>query len=99
MNVHEVTKMRTRLERAGNVAFYAEVLGADDWNRPTVRTAVFLVNVRREDLQRFRAMLKLLGCPPGSPITTSKTGTGTARIGVRVWGVFWVLLQTSYKDC
>ena len=69
MNVHEVTKMRTRLERAGNVAFYAEVPGADDWNRPTVRTAVFLVNVRREDLQRFRAMLKLLGPEMSSSVS------------------------------
>ena len=69
MNVHEVTKMRTRLERAGNVAFYAEVPETDDWNRPTVRTAVFLVNVRREDLQRFRAMLKLLGPEMSSSVS------------------------------
>ena len=60
LNVHEMMRLENRLNKIGRILFQGSLPGADDKYRPTIRSAIYLVAVRTEDFQRFKAMLKLL---------------------------------------
>ena len=60
LNVHELMRLETKLNKVGRVTLKIEVPGADEKYRPTIRSALFLVAVKQGDIQRFKAMLKLL---------------------------------------
>jgi len=69
LNVHEMMKLENRLNKIGRVLFQGSIPGADDKYRPTIRSAIYLVAVRTQDFQRFKAMLKLLDKDMSSQIS------------------------------
>lgn len=57
LNMHEMMKLETRLNRLGRVLFQGSLSGADEKYRPTIRGAIFLVAVKHGDVRRFKIML------------------------------------------
>jgi len=58
-NVHEMRRLESRLEKVGTVLYSGYVHGADDWYRPTIRSAFYVVLVPRSRVQALKAMLTL----------------------------------------
>ena len=69
LNMHEYMKLESKLDKVGRIIYGGYMRGADNWHRPTVRSAVFIVVVRPEDRQKLKAMIKQLNKEIASHIT------------------------------
>ena len=59
MNVHEMRKLENKLENRFAIVYRGYVPGADSKNRPTTKSAHYIVCVINPRLQAFKALLKL----------------------------------------
>lgn len=68
-NVHEINRLETKMRRHGLIRTRHYEEGPDDWNRPTIVRASYIVLVKRDRVQPFKAMLKQLSRGMASRLT------------------------------
>jgi len=56
-NVHEINSLETKMRRYGFIKVMHYENGVDDWNRPTIIRASYIVLVRRDKVMPFKTML------------------------------------------
>jgi len=69
LNVHEVRNLETKLEKLGVILYDGYLRGADDWHRPTIRSACYIVAVKADRVQALKASLRLLDREMASSIS------------------------------